>query len=228
MTPARSTPAFAPRARRRWAAGLGLLAPFLLSACSQLYTLEVESSRLPESGGTNLDAKSYYVTSIRDTSAIDGGRLRNQEAARIVAEALAVRGMYQAPSAAHAEVLLEISYGRGPAKIEVSELTNPARGHVRTLVADEVREKSLTLTARAPGPTDPGAVPEVLWTVHVRTRDDNTDQLRKYLPVLAEVAATWASRNSHGTRSFTATLQDGVLIYVSGGYEQPGVAHLPE
>jgi len=204
------------------------LAPLLLAGCTQLYTLEVESNRLPESGGTNLDAKSYYVTSIRDTSAIEGGRLRNAEAARIVAEALAVRGMYQAPSAAHAEVLLEISYGRGPAKIEVSELTNPARGHVRTLVADEVREKQLTLTARAPGGVAEGQVPEVLWTVHVRTRDDNQDQLRRYLPVLAEVAATWASRNSHGTRSFTATLEDGVLIYVSGGYDQPGVAHLPE
>lgn len=213
-------------ARRFPLAGALLLALGCLAGCSQLYTLQVESVHRPESG-VNLDAKSYVVTSIVDTSSIDGGQLRKQEVASIVAEALAVRGMYIAPSARQADVVLEISYGMGPHRIEVSELTNPARGHTRTLVAEELREKHLTITARAPRPRADGQPPEIVWTVDVRTRNDNHDQLRKYLPILAEVAATWASRNTHGTRSFTATLEDGVLVYVSGGYEQPGTDHLP-
>ncbi|HYC69758.1 MAG TPA: hypothetical protein VEB66_01040 [Opitutaceae bacterium] len=208
----------------RWALPVAL---GLQAGCNKHYTLQVESVHHPQTG-VDLDAKSYVVTSIMDTSSIPGGKLHKQEVAKIVAEALAVRGMYQAPSVERSDVVIEISYGMGPHKIEVSELTNPARGHTRTLVAEELREKHLTITARVPRPGKDGQPPEIVWTVDVRTRDDNEAQLRKYLPILAEVAATWASRNTHGTRSFTATLEDGVLIYVSGGYEQPGVEHLPE
>lgn len=204
-----------------------LLAPFVLSGCTHLYTLQVESIHRPESG-VDLDAKSYVVTSVVDTSSIPGGRLHKEEVAKIVAEALAVRGMYIAPSVERADVVVEISYGIGPHKIQVSEITNESMGIYKRRIAEELREKHLTITARVPRPGQDGQPPEIVWTVDVRTRDDNEAQLRKYLPVLAEVAATWASRNTHGTRSFTATLEDGVLIYVSGGYEQPGVDHLPE
>lgn len=206
---------------------LCLLASFALSGCNNLYKLQVESVHHPETG-IDLDAKSYVVTSIIDTSSIPGGRLHKQEVAKIVAEALAVRGMYIAPSVEHADVVVEISYGMGPHRIQVSEITNEAMGIHKRLVAEELREKHLTLTARVPRPGRDGQPPEIVWTVDVRTREDNEAQLRKYLPILAEVAATWASRNTHGTRSFTATLEDGVLIYVSGGYEQPGVEHLPQ
>lgn len=204
-----------------------LLVPFVLPGCTNRYTLQVESIHHPETG-IDLDAKSYVVTSITDTSSIPGGKLHKQEVATIVAEALAVRGMYLAPSVERADVIVEISYGIGAHKIQVSEITNEAMGIHKRRIAQELREKHLTITARVPRPGRDGQPPEIVWTVDVRTRDDNEAQLRKYLPILAEVAATWASRNTHGTRSFTATLEDGVLIYVSGGYEQPGVDHLPE
>lgn len=212
---------------RRLALGALPLALCLQAGCNTLYTLQVESVHHPGTG-VDLDARSYVVTSIVDTSSIPGGRLHQAEVAKIVAEALAVRGMYQAPSVERADVIVEIAYGIGPHKIEVSEITNEAMGIYRRRVAEELREKHLTITARVPRPGKDGQPPEIVWTVDVRTRDDNAAQLRKYLPILAEVAATWASRNTHGTRSFTATLEDGVLIYVSGGHEQPGVEHLPE
>lgn len=206
---------------------LCLLAACWVVGCQRNYTLQVESVHHPETG-IDLDAKSYVVTSIIDTSSIPGGRLHKQEVAKIVADALAVRGMYIAPSVERADVVVEISYGMGPHKIQVSEITNESMGIYKRRVAEELREKHLTITARVPRPGKDGQPPEIVWTVDVRTREDNEAQLRKYLPILAEVAATWASRNTHGTRSFTATLEDGVLIYVSGGYEQPGVEHLPQ
>lgn len=216
-----------PAALRRLGHGSLLLALGLLAGCNNLYRLQVESVHHPETG-IDLDAKSYVVTSIIDTSSIPGGKLHKQEVAKIVAEALAVRGMYQAPSVERADVVVEIAYGMGPHKIQVSEITNEAMGVYKRRVAEELREKHLTITARVAHPRQDGQPPEIVWTVDVRTRDDNEAQLRKYLPILAEVAATWASKNTHGTRSFTATLEDGVLIYVSGGYEQPGVEHLPK
>ncbi len=194
-----------------------------LTGCgSRLYELSVESSHQPGTG-VDLDNKSYLVRSVTDTSTIEGTRLHKEEAARLIAEGLAVRGMYQAPDAEHANVLLDLQYGMGPAKIEVKELNNPSMGHYRRRVADEVREKHLTITARDPKPRADGQPPDMVWTVHVRNRDD-ADALRKYLPILAEVAADWASKNTHGVRSFTATIENGVLIYVSGGYEQPGIS----
>jgi hypothetical protein len=214
-------------ARRGLALGALPLALSLLAGCNNTYTLQVESVHHPETG-IDLDAKSYVVTSVIDTSSIPGGKLHKQEVARIVADALAVRGMYQAPSAERADVIVEIAYGIGPHKIQVSEITNESMGIYKRRVAEELREKHLTITARVARPGKDGQPPEIVWTVDVRTRDDNEAQLRKYLPILAEVAATWASKNTHGTRSFTATLEDGVLIYVSGGYEQPGVEHLPK
>jgi hypothetical protein len=201
---------------------------FVGSGCSSNYVLEVESRRAPQYP-PGLDAVSYNVMNVVDDSTIDGGKLRRVEAARIVRTALEAHGMYEAPSPERANVLLDIQYGMRPGRIQVDELTNEQRGHEKGSVrVTQVREKHLQITARAAKSDTPGQPPLELWTVSVRNLDETGD-LRKYLTILAEVAAEWSGRNTHGTRTFTATLEDGVVVYVSGGYEQPGLSpELPE
>lgn len=198
----------------------------LLGGCATDYRMEVEAHRLPGTP-TDLDNVSYYVVGVHDTSPAPGGELHRKEAATRLAAALATRGMFIAPSPERADVLIELTYGIDPHKIVVHELNNPVLGYHKTKVAEELRLKNLHVTARRkPGPDDAGPAP-ILWTVQVRVRDDR-NELRTYLPVLAEVAADWASRNTHGTRSFIATLEDGALVYVSGGHEQPGISPFAE
>lgn len=204
---------------------LGLVAS-LLAGCAHNHVMEVEANRLTGTP-TELDNVSYYVVGVHDTSVSPGGELHRKEAATLLAAALATRGMFIAPTPDRADVLIELTYGLDPHKIVVHELNNPVLGYNKTKVAEELRLKNLHVTARRqprPGEDQP---PPVLWTVHVRVRDAR-NELRTYLPILAEVAADWASRNTHGTRTFTATLEDGVLIYVSGGHEQPGISPFAE
>jgi len=204
---------------------LGLLAA-LLGGCAHNHVMEVEANRLAGTP-TETDNVSYYVVGIHDTSATPGGPLHRKEAATLLAAALATRGMFIAPSPERADVLIELTYGVDPHQILVHELNNPVLGFNKTKVAEEVRLKNLHVTARRKPTHDVAGPGALLWTVHVRVRDER-NELRAYLPILAEVAADWASRNTHGTRSFTATLEDGSLVYVSGGHEQPGLSPFAE
>lgn len=206
------------------------------AGCTQLYTIEVESTR-EEHADLNLDAKSYHIVNFSQTANVAGAKtLRQKEAEKILKDALAVRGMYEAPGREHCEVILDVQYGVAPARLDVTNVKRPVVassgnaaqgghivGYVQGQTAEVRREKYLQITARANVKTEGGAAPPVIWTVSVRDIDEESD-LRTYLPILAEVAADWSSRNTHGTRSFTATLENGVLVYVSGGYEQPGIS----
>jgi hypothetical protein len=197
-----------------------------LGGCAHNHVMEVEALRKTGTP-TDLDNVSYYVVGVHDTSASPGGPLHRKEAATLLAAALAVRGMFIAPTPDRADVLIELTYGLDPHQILVHELNNPVLGFNKTKVAEEVRMKNLNVTARTQPKAGDTQPPAVLWTVHVRVRDAR-NELRTYLPIMAEVAADWASRNTHGTRTFTATLEDGSLIYVSGGYEQPGISPFAE
>lgn len=211
---------------------IGLLAaaalPLLLAGCSSNHVLEVESRRAPQFP-PGLDAVSYQVVNVVDGSTLDGGTLRKKEAAQIVRTALEAHGMYEAPSPDRANVLLDIQYAIRPGRIQVDELTNEQLGHDKGSVrVTEVREKYIQIIARAAKSDTPGQPPPELWSVTVRNLDNNGD-LRRYLTILAEVAAEWSGRNTHGTRTFTATLENGVVVYVSGGYDQPGLSpELPQ
>lgn len=202
------------------------LAATLLSGCAHNYIMEVEAHRVTGTP-TELDNVSYFVVGVNDTSVNPRGPLHHQEAATVLAAALATRGMYIAPSAERADVLIELQYGLDPHQLIVHELNTPSLGTNQLRIVEEVRLKNLNVTARRKPAANETGPPALLWTVHVLVRDDR-NELRTYLPILAEVAADWASRNTHGTRSFTATLEDGVLVIVSGGYEQPGISPFAE
>lgn len=200
--------------------------PLVLSACVHNVVLDLEAHR-NLAATTNLDATAFHVLQISDSSVREGGELRKREVQRLLGDALATRGMYVAPGPDQAQVVLDVQYGSGPSKLEVQDISAPERGLPNRVRVDVVREKFFRLTARAaaapPTVGDDTAAPEVLWTVEVRNLADEED-LRRNLPLMIAVAAEWAARNTHGRRTFTATMENGTVIYVSGGYDQPGIA----
>lgn len=195
----------------------------LLSGCAHNYVLELESHRNVEAP-TDLNNTSFHVARIVDTSERDSTKLHKQEVEKYLRQALATRGMFPAPGREQAGIFLDVQYGRGPSRIEVTEVTNPSMGLHKAVRAEQVREKYFRLTARTPSTdTDNGGPGEVLWNVEVRNLDDR-DEIRRYLPIMIAVAAEWAAKNTHGRRTFTATMENGTVIIVSGGYDQPGIS----
>jgi hypothetical protein len=202
---------------------VALALSFLLAGCAHNYVLELESQR-NIGAPTVLDDTSFHVTQIIDTSEHEGTTLHKREVEKYLRQALATRGMYPAPGSAQAAVLLEVQYGAGPSRIEATEVTNPSMGLHKALRIEQVREKYFRLTARTPAnSTETGGPGEILWNVEVRNLDEG-GELRRYLPIMIAVAAEWAAKNTHGRRTFTATLENGTVIIVSGGYEQPGIS----
>lgn len=207
--------------RRLLFAGLAVL-PLLLAACAHNVVLDLEAHR-NLAATTNLDDTPFHVLQISDSSVREGGELRKREVQRLLGDALATRGMYVAPGAGQAQVVLDVQYGSGPSKLEVQDISAPERGLPHRIRAEVVKEKFFRLTARSAAAGPDGAAPEVLWTVEVRNLADQ-EELRRNLPLMIAVAAEWAARNTHGRRTFTATMENGTVIYISGGYDQPGLS----
>jgi hypothetical protein len=195
----------------------------LATGCASNYVLELESQRQLHAP-TDLNNTAFHVARITDTSETEGTRLHKQELEKYLRQALATRGMFPAPGPQHAGVHLDVQYGTGPSRIEVTEVTNPSLGLHKAVRAEQVREKYFRMTARTPAADGAaGSAGEILWNVEVRNYDDRGD-IRRYLPIMIAVAAEWAAKNTHGRRTFTATMENGTVIIVSGGYDQPGIS----
>lgn len=147
--------------------------------------------------------------------------LRYAEAAELVRTALSGRGWYEAPSEERAEAIVEIEFGmqaRRPAGSGQPE-TLPPGGELRRPRAAEVEargnaprgltgreeppragaplQKFLLVTARGAKPAGEGQPPAELWQVRVTAEDESND-LRKYLPMMASVVADHLGRDSGG------------------------------
>jgi hypothetical protein len=219
----RRVPRWPARGRRHPVALLLAAVVLATSGCASHYVLELESHRQLQAP-TDLNNASFHVAQVIDTSEHEGTKLHKLEVEKYLRQALATRGMYPAPGPAQAAVHLEVQYGAGPSRIEVTEVTNPSMGLHKAVRAEQVREKYFRLTARTPAPPEnPGGPGEILWNVEVRNLDDRSE-LRRYLPIMIAVAAEWAAKNTHGRRTFTATMENGTVIIVSGGYDQPGIS----
>lgn len=132
------------------------------------------------SGGVEVETHALAVQSVRD--------------------ALAARGLYEAPASARPDMVIEASYARGHGHINIVTERNtdvllgvgmtPA-GNSRAVV---VFDKTLELTARAPvppGATQPG---RELWSVKTKIVDPKQD-LEPYLPALASAAIDYIGEN---------------------------------
>lgn len=135
------------------------------------------------------------------------------DARKLVQEALAARGMYEAPPNGRADMIITAEYGVGPGQMKIvyrpSEsglgvgVTSMGRGTPKPIL---VFEKYIKLTARepvaneqptAPAPRGPrrGERGEELWSLTVSVEDEKKD-LAPYLTVLASTSVDYIGLNS--------------------------------
>lgn len=133
------------------------------------------------------------------------------DARTLVKEALAARGMYEAPPNGAADMIITAEYGVGPGQMKIvykpaeSTLgigaTTMGRGTPKPIL---VFEKYIKLTAREPSageqPTAPRSVRrgdrgEELWSLTVSVEDEKKD-LAPYLTVLASTSVDYIGSNS--------------------------------
>ena len=132
-------------------------------------------------------------------------------AAALSKDALAARGLHEAPAGTKPDMIIELEYGRGPGQTSLVYRgpSHTSKANIWPREPDAklviVFEKYLQLTARESPATAESATPpphgslpdrgEELWSVRVAV-EDQEKQLAPYLPVLASVSVDYIGRNS--------------------------------
>ncbi len=213
-----------------------LLGPgVFVSGCASTYQVTVEADARPTA-----DAAPRVSFRIDDKSvAASTGPLRRGEIANHLRAALSAQGLYEAPDAARADMVVEISYGIGPARVQQTvyqEIVNgrpaaageglgpPPEGVARELMGytalastTVTREKHLSICARENRSAEAERPSEDLWRVHVSIESDSED-LRGHLPVLAAVAMDHLGRNTEGPTTTTRRDDDGAIRFIRQGF----------
>ncbi len=90
----------------------------LLGACQTTHRIEVDALSRPEMAG-----KTSYKLVVTNPD-IDTGSLRHREATGYIKQALAAKGMYEAPDAATADMAVTVDYGISPPKSRIEEVSH--------------------------------------------------------------------------------------------------------
>lgn len=213
---------------------LACAAAALFAGCTSVYQVKVEALARPvaASGG----AVSYRIKDAADGTRADS--LRRQEIARHVRTALSAHGMYESPSAASADLVVEIEYGIGPERVQQTvyqELANgrPVRegelrgarpegvarelmGYTELANTTVVREKHMSICARQNRQGDSDEPPVEVWRVYVSI-DDEGDDLRGRLPVLASAAMDHVGGTTQGVASMEVRSDDERVKFIRKG-----------
>lgn len=152
------------------------------------------------------------------------------EAARLVKSALMQKGLYEAPTRGHAGVVVEVEFSMETPRVSrATTASDPAapsssRKEKDSRAADSVDvsnlrasqrgtlEKTLVLTARE-AKSDGSTSPRTLWTVELSTTDTSND-LRKYLPLLAAAAVDQIGVDSDGPQTVRISETDKTVALI--------------
>ncbi|OHE88906.1 MAG: hypothetical protein A3G75_02785 [Verrucomicrobia bacterium RIFCSPLOWO2_12_FULL_64_8] len=247
------------RPGRRIAAPAALAALLAgLAGCSTSYEMKVDALTKP----TAREALSYRVKTAGPE--IQEDTLRYKEAAAIVRTALSGKGMYEAPAAERADVVVTVDYGIGPPRTvrekryEPIYRERPGRfrtKYVRTgtdrkgnaiysavtvrdppelvYVGDRVYwvtyvvyEKYIHLTARENKPASEGRPAQEVWSLSVSTEDESKD-LRKYLPIMASAGIDYVGKDSGGSKTITIKTNDRALEFLKRNTEELNTGAAP-
>lgn len=204
----------------------------LSAGCATRYEVRVSSICRPIPATQNI--ASYDVRAKTQVAAEDS--LRYKEAAEHIKTALSSRGLYQAPSAAAADMIVEIEYGMAPPKVKYEECNRPIIARpknvpdgravmdpTREVVGYEdfvypviIREKHLSVCGRENRQASEGRMPAEIWRVDVSIEDESHD-LRGYLPILASAAMNEIGRNTEGTATTTLKENDESVRFIKKG-----------
>lgn len=199
---------------------------------SNSYAVKVDAiAKKDLPAGASAEGQSFKIKS--KNPAVGEENLRYREAAEYVKTALSGRGLYEAPNADKADVIVELDYGIDAPRSKMETVSVPryaqvgggvryeqvpvidSRGNTsyRTVAVyqpprtelvtyDEVPqmvtvyEKYLRITARENKPAAEGRPPAELWSVSTSTEDESKD-IRKYLPIMASATADYIGRDSN-------------------------------
>ena len=89
-------------------------------------------------------------------------------------------------------------------------------GYQEVVMPVEIYEKYLRITARENKPVMEGKAPTELWSVHVKSEDESKD-LRKYLPLLASASADYIGKDTHTEKTVKVGENDPAVTFVKKG-----------
>ena len=202
------------------------------AGCASVHRLTVEAS--VQSGRVAPKSQSYRIVD-REAGA---GQLRLGEIASHVRTALSAQGLYEATDVESADMVVEIDYGIEAPRVQrnvYQELINgrpvpairregpPPEGVAREMMGYSsmatltvVREKHLSICARENTAREDAQPPADLWRVHV-SLENESDDLRGHLPILAAVAMDHVGRATNGPETVTLRRSDEAMRFVRKG-----------
>jgi hypothetical protein len=89
-------------------------------------------------------------------------------------------------------------------------------GYQEVITPVEIYEKYLRISAHENKPPQEGKAPTELWSVHVKSEDESKD-LRKYLPLLASASAEYIGKDTHTEKTIKVRETDPAVTFVKKG-----------
>ena len=242
--------------RRFWLVCCAVAFAIFATGCATNRTYEVKVDAITRPAAS--DPQSYTLKS--KNPAVGEENLRYREAAELVKTALSGKGLYEAPTAEKADMVVELDYGMEAPRTKVERVSVPvyaqvgggvrydtvpvtdARGNTtyRTVAVYDpprteligyddvprqitVYEKYLRITARENKEVVEGRPPAELWSVHASAEDESKD-LRKYLPMMASASADYIGRNSSSQKVVKVRENEPGVDFIRQGISNPAVA----
>ncbi|HVS53523.1 MAG TPA: hypothetical protein VHD62_14305 [Opitutaceae bacterium] len=229
------------------ARALALLVVFAAGGCASNYAVKVDAVRRADPTGQKYSSYRIHPKN----AALDPESLRYKDAAQHVKTALSANGLFEAPTPASADLIVEIDYGVEAPRERVEEVEVPvlnaasdpgvlqpapmrnADGSYRAdmpngeLACDggetmletrrvTVCEKYISVDGRENRAAAEGQPPAELWRVHVSIEDESRD-LRAYLPMLLSVAMDEIGKDTDGGQVVTLSEKDEAIQFIKRG-----------
>ena len=225
------------------------------------YAVKIDAITERDASTRTVAPQSYKITS--KNPAMGDESLRYREATEFVKTALSSKGLYEAPSAETADLIVELDYGIDAPRTKIERVSVPrygqvgggvryeqvpvtdARGNVsqRTVAVyqsprseligfDEmpqrvtIYEKYLRITARESKPAAEGQPPAEIWRVQSSTEDESKD-LRKYLPIMASAAADYIGKGTTNSKVVKIKDPSQVVDFIRKGLNDAGSVAAP-
>ena len=227
----------------------------LSGGCSlSTYTVQVDAISRSAPPAPGVQPQSYHIKS--NNPNLDEDSLRYKEVAGYVKTALSGKGMYEAPPADHADMVIDLDFGMESPRVrfdtqvapmvmlehgdgvryEIIPVYDPMGRQigVRTVEVDGqpvreemlqseksirpviVYEKFLKISARSNQEAVEGRPPPEVWSVNV-SAEDESKELRKYLPILASATADYIGTNTKQEMPVKLKEDDEVVGFIRKG-----------
>jgi len=207
------------------ALGIAGVAALLTGGCASTYTFKVDAINNPEVEGLY----SYKIVSTNPE--VSEEDLEFKEAAEYIKTALSAKGMYEAPDVEHADMIIDLSYGVGEPQVEFKTYSQPVNGEwihrgklfrlelvgmEEKVVPITVYEKHIRLTSHDNTQSDESEAPVQAWSIYVKNKDES-DDLRKYLPLMAAAAIEYLGENTDSQQEIKVKEGDESVSFVKAG-----------